>query len=150
MQQVFNDYVKTMESQLESKSHKGEKVCSYSVDFKLEVIRYAASHSIHAAAKKYRVDRNSIRQWRKKEEKMAELKDVTPGGSKQQRLDGAGRHITNENIEENLLAWIFERRNNGIRVSRKLLMIKATKLRDRIEEQNPAVEKLSFSAAWRG
>ena len=52
-----------MNGKLKSTSHKGEKVNSYSIDFKLEVIRYAASNSNHAAAKKYKVDRNSIRKW---------------------------------------------------------------------------------------
>ena len=41
-----------MESQLKSTPHKGEMVCSYDVDFKLEVLGYAISHSIHAADKK--------------------------------------------------------------------------------------------------
>ena len=44
------------EQELKSTSHKGEKVCSYSTDFKLEVIRYAETNSNHAVAKKYKVD----------------------------------------------------------------------------------------------
>lgn len=42
------------ECELKSSSHKGEKVRSYSTDFKLEVIRYAETNSNHAAAKKYK------------------------------------------------------------------------------------------------
>ena len=98
---------------------------------KLEMIRYATSHSIHAAAKKYNVDRSSIRQWRKNEDKLAEMINEKQGSSKRLHLDGAGRHVTNANIEENLLEWIFVRRSMGIRVSRKFIMIKATKLQKR-------------------
>ena len=41
-------------------SHKGEKVRSYSTDLKLEILRYADANSIHAASKKYKVDRNIL------------------------------------------------------------------------------------------
>lgn len=44
-----------------STSQKGEKVRSYTVVFKREAVSYAEQHSNHAAAKKYNVDRNSIR-----------------------------------------------------------------------------------------
>ena len=33
--------------------------------------------------------------------------------------------MTDDEIEENLLEWIFDRRGKGLRVSRKLIMIKA-------------------------
>ena len=71
-----------MDGKLQSISHKGEKVHSYSVEFKLEVIRYAASRSNHAAAKKYKVDWNSIRKWREKQGKLEELKQEKSGGGK--------------------------------------------------------------------
>ena len=47
----------------------------------------------HAAAKKYKVDRNSIRDWRKKRDKIEELKVERSGGAKRQRLDGGERHL---------------------------------------------------------
>ena len=47
-------------------SHKGEKVRSYTISFKLQVTEYAENHSIAAAAQKYKVDRHSIRDWKKK------------------------------------------------------------------------------------
>ena len=49
-----------MDGKLKSTSHNGEKVHSYSIDFKLEFICYAGSNSNHAAAKKYKVDQNSM------------------------------------------------------------------------------------------
>jgi len=91
-------------------------VRSYSIDFKLEVIRYTEMNSNHAAMKKYKIDRNSICDWRKKRDKMEELKVERSGGAKWQWLDGGGRHFTSEEIEQNLLEWIFDRRNKGLRV----------------------------------
>ena len=52
------------------------------------------------------------------------MKNEKPGGSKRLRLDDAGRYVTNANIEENLLEWIFKQCSNDIRVSRKLIIIK--------------------------
>ena len=103
---------------------------SYSIDFKLEVIRYAETNSNHAASKKYIIDRNSIRDWRRKRDKIEELKVERSGGAKRQRLDGGGRHLTSEEKEENLLEWIFDRRSKGLRVSRKIIMIKAAKFQE--------------------
>lgn len=42
-----------------SVSHKGKKICSYAVVFKREVVSYTKQHSIHAAAQKSSVDRNT-------------------------------------------------------------------------------------------
>ena len=44
--------------------------------------RYAASNSNHAAAKKDKVDWNSIHKWREKQEKLEELKQEKSGGGK--------------------------------------------------------------------
>lgn len=48
------------EDRLKPTSHKGGKVRGYSTDLKLEILHYAEANSIHAASKKYKVDRNSI------------------------------------------------------------------------------------------
>ena len=115
------------ECDLKSSSHKGEKMRSYSFDFKLEVIRYAETNSNHAASKKYTIDRNSIRDWRKKRDKIEELKVERSGGAKRQRLDGGGRHLASEEIGQNLLEWVFDRGSKGLHVSRKIIMVKAEK-----------------------
>ena len=46
--------------------HKGEKISSYTIKFKLEVVEFAENKSIGAAAVKYKVDRHCIRDWKKK------------------------------------------------------------------------------------
>ena len=140
-----NLFFTTEECELKSSSHKGEKVRSYSIDFKLEVIRYAETNSNHAAAKKYKIDRNSIRHWRKKRDKIEELKVERSGGAKRQRLDGGGRHLTSEEIEQNLLEWIFDRRSKGLRVSRKIIMVKAAKFQEEKEKEDLNITKVTFS-----
>lgn len=98
--------------------------------------------------KKIKIDRNSIRDWRKKRDKIEELKVERSGGAKRQRLDGGGRHLTSEEKEENLLEWIFDRRSKGLRVSRKIIMVKAAKLQEEKEKEDPNITKLTFSQGW--
>ena len=54
-------------------SHKGEKVRSYTISFKFEVVDFAEKKSISAAALKYKLDRHSIRYWKKKKNELQEL-----------------------------------------------------------------------------
>ena len=48
-----------------------------------------------------------------------------PKGQAKQKLEGAGRKPFDEQLEEGLFDWVVDRRNNGLRVSRKLIMFKA-------------------------
>ena len=137
----------TAEDNLGSVSHKGEKVRSYSAELKLEVIQYTEVNSNHAASQRYRIDRNSIRDWRRKRKKIEKLLKDTSSGAKRKRLDGGGRCVTDEEIEENLLEWIFDRRHKGLRVSCKLIMIKAKKFQEK-QKDDPNMKTLAFSAGW--
>ena len=134
------------DSLLKPTSHNGEKVRNYSTDLKLEILRYAEANSIHAASKKYKVDRNSIRDWKGKKSNLEEHKKSSSGIRK--RLDGGGIHITLDKLEENLLEWIFDRRSKGLRVSRKLVKLKATKLQEEMEIEDPTITTLKFSEWW--
>lgn len=93
--------------------------------------------------KKYKIDRNSIHDWRTKQDKIEELKVERSGYAKQQRLDGGGRHLTSEIIEENLLEWIFDRRSKGLRVSREIIMVKAAKFQEEKEKEDPNILRSS-------
>ena len=58
-------------------------------------------------------------------------------GQGRERLDGSGRKLTDDNLEEIILEWIHGRRASGLRVSRTLIMIKAEHLYDeRCPESN--------------
>lgn len=68
--------------------------------------------------------------------------------AKRQQLDGGGRNLTSEKIEQNLLEWIFDRRSKGLRVSRKIIMAKAAKFQEEKEKEDPNIAKLTFSQGW--
>ena len=53
-----------------------------------------------------------------------------------------------DKLEENLLEWIFYRRSKGLRVSRKLVKLKATKLQEEMEIEDPTITTLKFSEGW--
>ena len=84
--------------------YKGEKVRSYKISFKLQVIviEYAKNRSITAAAQKYKVDRHSIRDWKKKKNKLQEISS-TKNSNKRIRLEGGGRKPLRNEMEETLL-----------------------------------------------
>lgn len=110
-------------------SHKGEKKRSYSMSFKSEAIEYAERVSNRAAAAKYKVDIKRVREWRQNKESIEGLK-AKPKGQTRERLDGGGRKVLMEELDELLLEWIYGRRENGLRVSRKLIMVKAKHMYD--------------------
>ena len=66
-------------------------------------------------------------------------------GAKRKRLDGAGRPLMVEQFEETLVEWVLERRSNLLRVSRKMIMVKAKSLFD--EKHSDPAEKDSFLAS---
>ena len=45
--------------------------------------------------------------------------------------------MTDEEIEENLLEWIFDGRDKGLCVSRKLITIKAKKFQEEKQKDDP-------------
>ena len=104
--------------------HKGQKRRNYSLKFKATAVEYAENNSIHSAAVKYDVDRKRIREWSQKADVIAE-NNAKSGGSKRKRLDGGGRKLTDTDLEDELVEWIYNRRENMLRVSRKLIMSKA-------------------------
>ena len=59
------------------------------------------------------------------EELKAKLK-----GKQRERLDGGGRKGFIEQLDNLLLEWIYGRRINGLRVSRKLIKVKARQIYD--------------------
>ena len=100
--------------------HKGEKVRSYKISFKLQVIEYAENHSIPAAAQKYKADHHSIRDWKKKKNMLQES-STSKNSKKRIPLEGGGRKPLSNEMEETLLEWIMERRLKMLRVSRKII-----------------------------
>ena len=60
-------------------SHKGKKVRSFTVSFKLRAIAHAEVHDNRSAAGKYDVDERRVREWRAKKEPISSV-NITDGG----------------------------------------------------------------------
>ena len=97
-------------------------------------------NSNRGAAVKFHIDVKRVREWRQKKDKIVAMK------SKRKRLDGAGKKLMDEQLEEDLLKWILERRSNMLRVSRKLIMFKAKLMFDEMCGED-STEKDSFVAS---
>ena len=125
-------------------SHKGEKRRNFSLLFKAVAVEFAKTNSIRSAAEKYNVDRKRIREWSQKAELIAE-NNAKRGCSKRQRLDGGGRKLTDDDLEHELTEWIYSRRENMLRVSRKLIMTKAKSIYD--EHHTDPASRTAFVAS---
>ena len=79
--------------EIKSTSHKNEKVKSYSLGFKLAVVKYAKETSIAAASRKFDVDRKRIREWKKNEVSINEKSKAKSKGKLSKRLDGGGKKL---------------------------------------------------------
>ena len=84
-------------------SHKRERRQKYSIEFKMATTEYIQENSIHSAAKKFKVNRKSVREWVQKEEKVTSMK------GKRFRLDDGGWKPTDVELEEEVLSWIQQR-----------------------------------------
>ena len=102
-----------------SMPHKGEKRRNYTMEFKRQTIKNAVN-SNHKASEKFHVAIKWIREWRQDKLKIFEP-TVKP---KNKRLEGGGRKPLDLQLENQLVEWIYNRRSNGLHVSRKLIMAK--------------------------
>ena len=132
--------------EIKSTSHKDEKVHSYTLDFKLSAIAYAEAHGNRSSARKFDVDVKRIREWKKGKTAIADKQKAATGRGSRKRIDGGGKKPKDVNLEENLMEWVSQRRENKLRVSRKLIMFKARALhKERVGEDS--VEKNVFVAS---
>ena len=132
-------------------SHKGQKVKSYTITFKLQVIEYAEINSISAATQKYNIDRHSIPDWKSKKQQLQEFSCLkNKNSNKRFRLEGAGRKPLSDEMEEALMEWITERRSKMLRVSRKIIRKKALVLYGDLKTDNPNryAEKFEATNGW--
>ena len=129
----------------ESQSHKGFKNKSYNLQFKLDAIKMSEEIGNQAAAGKCGVAVKRIREWRKQQDGLLE-KRQSVHGAKRARLDGAGRMPLLEELEDDLLEWVLERRTLGLHVSRTLMMRKALSLKNSNEKYSYTSD-LEFNAS---
>ena len=106
--------VDVFESNKVTMSHKGKRISSCTLKYKLEAIAiaYAENSSINSASKEFNVERKSIREWKSKKEELLSLKKKD-GGAKRKRLEGAGRKPLDQQMEV-LVEWIYDRREKRL------------------------------------
>lgn len=83
-------------------SHKGEKKQSFTMSFKYEAIEYAERESNRAAAKTHKVEVKRICEWHQNKQSIKELKEKHKGQGRE-RLEGGGRKIIDDNLDEIIL-----------------------------------------------
>ena len=123
-------------------SSKGKKKRSYSMEFKKQVVVYAEANSNRSAASHFDVEPKRVREWKKDFEKIKSSK------SNRQRLDGGGRKCIDEDLEEDLVHWIYEKRSKMLHVSRKMIMWKAKSIFDAKNEDPATKDSFVASRGW--
>ena len=83
------------------------------MELKKQVVVYAEANSNRSAASHFDVESKRVREWKKDFEKIKSTK------LNRQRLDGGGRKYIDEDLEEDILHWIYEKRSKMLHVSRK-------------------------------
>ena len=95
------------ESNKVTMSHKGKRISSYTLKYKLEALAYVENNSINSASKKFNVERKHIIEWKSKKEEVLSLKKKD-GGAKRKRLEGAGCKPLDQQMEEVLVECIYD------------------------------------------
>ena len=109
-------------------SHKGSKIKSYTMSFKVNVATFSGRNSINSASLKFNVDRKRVREW------MSNINEISSKKSTRKKLDGGGRKPVISEIEENL--------------SRKMIQIKAKAMFDDKTDDPAVKETFLASTGW--
>ncbi|XP_075207983.1 uncharacterized protein LOC142312884 [Anomaloglossus baeobatrachus] len=99
-----------------------QKRLSYKIPFKLEVVKYAKQHGNRAAERHFGTPptEKMIREWRKQEKELKKM-DTTKLGFR-----GQGAHWPKLELE--IKEWVIQHRNNGLTVSRKMIICEAKRI----------------------
>ena len=96
-----------------TQSHKGERIKSYTLKFKLEAVIYAELHSNRSAGRKFNVYVRRIREWRKKKKQISEQSKKSCR-KERKTLEGTGRKPAHEFVECKVPEWIYDRREKKL------------------------------------
>lgn len=93
---------------------------SYTTAEKLKVIQFAEQHGNRSAQRQFGIAESNIRLWRRSKENL----------EKMPRLQRAnrGRKAAWPRLEQDLMAWITEKRNNGLAILPAMIRLKAMEL----------------------
>ena len=99
---------------------------NYSISYKLSALEYLKFASVERTAKEFKVDSKRIRKWRGSKKKLENLHAARGGVRK--RIEDAGRKLHSEELERRLVHWVISKREERLRVSRKMILQKAAVL----------------------
>ena len=86
-------------------SHKGKRVRSFTITFKLRVIAEAEVSGNRSAARKFDVDESHIQEWRAKKASFLML-NASTAGKKRKHGEGGGRRPQFQVVDDVVLDWI--------------------------------------------
>ena len=87
------------------------------MEFKRQVVAYAVENSNRSAASHYGMEPKRVREWKKDLDKIKETK------ASRQCLEGGGRKCIDEELEDELVHWIYEQTSKILHVSRKMITL---------------------------
>ena len=93
---------------------------SYTMSDKFRIIQFAEQNGNHAAECKFGVSESNVRLWQKSKENLEKMPWI--------KRANRGKKAARPELEIDLLAWITEKRNNGIAILPFLARLKAIEL----------------------
>lgn len=103
---------------------------SYTMAEKLKVIQFAEQHGNRSAQREFDIAESNIRLWRRSKENL----------EKMPRLQRAnrGKKAAWPRLEQDVMAWITEKRNNGLAILPTMIRLKAIELSKDLQYDFPA------------
>ncbi|KAI1696978.1 tc5 transposase DNA-binding domain-containing protein [Ditylenchus destructor] len=126
------DTANSSDSDADEDHFKTRSLKSYPIAFKLEVIDYAIKkNSDHAASKFYKVDRKTVREWRKNEARYRRESMANVRGGQKKNLPGQGRPLDEPEYDRQLAQWFRQERALKGRTTRSVMFSHAQVLAKR-------------------
>ncbi|KAI1691505.1 putative tigger transposable element-derived protein 1-like [Ditylenchus destructor] len=126
------DTANSSDSDADEDQFKTRSLKSYPIAFKLEVIDFAIKkNSDHAASKFYKVDRKTVREWRKNEARYRRESMANVRGGQKKNLPGQGRPLDEPEYDRQLAQWIRQERALKGRTTRSVMFSHAQVLAKR-------------------
>ena len=128
---VVNSYKEDNESLKNEIKWPHQKKNKYSIEEKLSILEEAKAKSLHSVAKKYGIDRKSIRDRKNQEEQLEEQLNY-----KKYRIkgDGAKSQLSKEN-ELDIVNWIIQTRKLELPVTSTLVMKYILKIAPELQDK---------------
>ena len=92
---------------------------------------------------RFKVDEHSVRLWRKQKD---ELEKMEKQGTRC-RLEGGGRKVVSEELEESLVQYVVDLRRKRLRVTHKMLRREAKRRFQDLLADKPELEETDFKAS---